>query len=761
MAKVSHKLKNSFDGALAGGGDPASSPLYVFGPFLQMVTAGGVAYITFGASIWLVVLTVITVSAVYKSVMRWIIDGSGGSGLCEEEFGPWAVKINAGVTVLEYTLTFLVSIAALVSFVSDRFYQHLSVEDTVIPIRLSLAILVSILVCMGVNLGPRLAAKIFGPATLGIMILLWVMMGASIWHFGLHLPSLHLNAFHWDNIHYTLGGYARILALMTGIEIFANLVPAYQGTAQERSRKAFGALLIIMGTTCLTMLILGPVILQVSDPMNENVSVFTQTMDRLLPGPLAYFGTIVAVVVLLSAAAASAQGIQNLALGLRYRHYIPAAICSLNRFHVANKPVWVMTIVCIFCYVFIGTTEETYLALYAAGVFILLSLTSWACVKRLYTRVRTKNSVQVQFSFFGSIIAAVLTTLAALIIFEERFFDGAWFYIVLTPLLYFIFSHYREKLGKPRSISERMGTAISTNSLSQFNYLPVYQTGISFDNILVPLDTSPESEYSLACAQTIARNSNGTIHLLTVLSDEHHISNHESEKCLSLTDTASAHEYLNDIKADLVDENYKITIDVKVGSPPDVIAETAEQSMDLIIMSMHHDSSIIDKWLSDSRTLNVIKQTTPPLLVLRPTSEWRSIRTRFKRILVALDASESSEQIIPFTQNIASRFMSKVILLSVSEASDNDKLVKQVESYVKNIATGFQQVGLDVETKVLADAPAQTIINVSQEMHCDLIIMATHGRGGLERQEYVKTGSVTKSVLQNTPCPLLLISARS
>ena len=47
-------------------------------------------------------------------------DGSGGSGLSEEEFGPWAVKINAAITYIEYTLTFLVSMAAMVTFIADR-----------------------------------------------------------------------------------------------------------------------------------------------------------------------------------------------------------------------------------------------------------------------------------------------------------------------------------------------------------------------------------------------------------------------------------------------------------------------------------------------------------------------------------------------------------------------------------------------------------------------------------------------------------------
>jgi hypothetical protein len=60
---VSHKLSNALEGALAGGGDPATSPLYVFGPFLKLIVVAGVAQVTFGASVWMVVLTIGIVSA--------------------------------------------------------------------------------------------------------------------------------------------------------------------------------------------------------------------------------------------------------------------------------------------------------------------------------------------------------------------------------------------------------------------------------------------------------------------------------------------------------------------------------------------------------------------------------------------------------------------------------------------------------------------------------------------------------------------------
>ena len=85
---------------------------------------------------------------------------------------------------------------------------------------------------------------------------------------------------------------------MTGIEVFANLVAAYDGSDEVRSRRAFNSLLIIMGTTAATMLIVGPAILDIADPTNQHVSVFTQTMDVLLPSPLPYLGTIVGIAVL-------------------------------------------------------------------------------------------------------------------------------------------------------------------------------------------------------------------------------------------------------------------------------------------------------------------------------------------------------------------------------------------------------------------------------------------------------------------------------
>ncbi len=112
------------------------------------------------------------------------------------------------------------------------------------------------------------------------------MIIPSLLRYGFQLPDLNLEAFTPEFLAYTIGGFVRILAVIIGIVVFANLVAAYEGKSAQRSRRTFNSLMIIMCITVVTMLIVGPVIFKLSDPTNASVSRFTQTMDLLLP-PLA------------------------------------------------------------------------------------------------------------------------------------------------------------------------------------------------------------------------------------------------------------------------------------------------------------------------------------------------------------------------------------------------------------------------------------------------------------------------------------------
>jgi nucleotide-binding universal stress UspA family protein len=742
MSHVSHKLSGSLQGALAGGGDPATSPLYVFGPFLKLLVAAKAVEIAFGASIWLAVFTVVTVSAMYRLVMSWITDGTGGSGLNEEEFGPWAVKVNAGITVIEYTLTFLVSMAALVTFAVDR----IPALDRVflgVPCKALLAVALSIFTGVLVNRGPAIAARTFGPATAAVLLLLWTMVVASLMRFGVRVPSLHFEAFSGQYAHVTLGGYARILALMTGIEIFANLVAAYEGPARQRSRKAFGSLVLVMGTTSVTMLVVGPAIRDLADPLDARVSVFTQAMDRLLPGPLAELGTLVGVAVLLSAAAASAQGIQNLALGLRYRHYIPASLGRRNRFDVADRPVWIEVGICVVCFLTFGTNEETYLALYAAGVFVLLSLTGWAAVKRLVREARGEVSLPRVVGVVFTAVAAALTTFATFVILDERFREGIWLYFILVPLLYATFGAFRKRLGVPPRIEDRLGRLLSSSCLPASANQSIY-TGVAFDNILVPLDRSPFGEQALSVASTLGKTYGSKYTLLTVIDGE------------AGAESTAAQEYLSTVAADLAPGT---TIAVRSGEPAaEIGAFAGTGDIDAIVMTTHGRPHW-QRWLSSSTTSRVIYQTTPPLLLVRPTEDWRSTRTRFSRLVVALDGSEIAEQVLPFVHALTNRFQGKVVLFSAAEGSESDDFTTNLQEYLDRLAADLRGRGADVRVLVEVASPARAIVDLALNEAADLIMLVSHGRGGVDRQEYVRLGSVAAHVVRECPCPVFLVSA--
>ena len=782
MAHVSHKLKNAIEGALAGGGDPATSPLYVFGPFLKLIVVAGVAQVTFGASVWMVILTIAVVSAMYRLVMRWVIDGSGGSGLSEEEFGSWAVKVNAAITFIEYTLTFLVSMSAMVTFIADRF-PALNNKFLWMQYRTALAIVLSLLTGWLVNRGPKMAARAFGPATAGVLILLWVMVIATIWKLGFHLPTLDFRAFQAGYIGFTVNGYARILAVMTGIEVFANLVAAYEGEPAQKSRKAFNSLLLIMGTTGITMLVVGPAIFQLSDPTNAHVSVFTQTMDLLLPDPLPYLGTMVGIAVLMSASAASAQGLQNLALGLHERNYIPRYMGERNQFDVADKPVWLEVGIVSLCFVLFGTHEETYLAIYAAGVFILLSMTAWAVTKRLIRKLRADFEISTALLILGTLLAAILTTGSTGIIFAERFFEGAWTYLIFIPILYATFSYFRRHMGRPSPEMDYLGL-LDSAQLAGFGF-GQYATAeallengekslevtwqpdpkalstwrgetVTINNVIVLLDGSTHAAQALPFAKLLCRGTGAKLHLLSSVKNHTPVLQEQYEETVQ-----ARKKYLESLSEVLKSEGYDNRVSVMSGFIADATARYLEETeIDLVVLSTKGKSGE-KHWTRGGASRKLVQNISKPILMVQAERDEIHWVPRLNRVLIALDGSIYAERVLPYARTLAKAFKSKVYLMSVPAVPDagdyrapaefletlRNKKDANMRKFLGAVARELRKDGLRVSTVVSGSTPAKAIIDVGKAKNVDMIMMTSRGRGGLK---LLFLGSVAEQVVQGT-----------
>jgi nucleotide-binding universal stress UspA family protein len=90
-----------------------------------------------------------------------------------------------------------------------------------------------------------------------------------------------------------------------------------------------------------------------------------------------------------------------------------------------------------------------------------------------------------------------------------------------------------------------------------------------------------------------------------------------------------------------------------------------------------------------------------------------------------------------------------------------DELRERAEAntqrYLERIAAQLHEAGMPVQIVVEGSRPATAILDVAEREQVDLIMLATHGRGGMER---LMLGSVADRVVHHSRCPILLVPAR-
>lgn len=142
-----------------------------------------------------------------------------------------------------------------------------------------------------------------------------------------------------------------------------------------------------------------------------------------------------------------------------------------------------------------------------------------------------------------------------------------------------------------------------------------------------------------------------------------------------------------------------------------------------------------------------------------------------KNILVCLDRTEFSESILPIATEIAERFSSKILLLSVfveptvlfgrgetiieseprSEVSEQEA---EMGDYLERIAGPLREKGLEVECTTVRGTIEESIITCAKTYEISLIALATHDRSAFSRLVFRST---TDYVLRKSGIPILAI----
>jgi nucleotide-binding universal stress UspA family protein len=144
-------------------------------------------------------------------------------------------------------------------------------------------------------------------------------------------------------------------------------------------------------------------------------------------------------------------------------------------------------------------------------------------------------------------------------------------------------------------------------------------------------------------------------------------------------------------------------------------------------------------------------------------------QTMFRSILVPLDGSAFAEQAVPLAAGLANRAGGKLRLVLVHRTptmpldSASPKLYTSVElatrkaehAYLHGFAERLRQAGTTVTSAVTLSGPiGSSLVEYVTEVGIDLVVMATHGLGGLQR---AWLGSVADYLVRTLEVPVFLV----
>ena len=141
----------------------------------------------------------------------------------------------------------------------------------------------------------------------------------------------------------------------------------------------------------------------------------------------------------------------------------------------------------------------------------------------------------------------------------------------------------------------------------------------------------------------------------------------------------------------------------------------------------------------------------------------------FRVIVVPIDFSDHSLRALPYALGLAEKYSAEIKILYVNEpalqVSDmawvgvDDRALK--DEHVSDAHKNMDRIVREqIPPEVSAEAvvrngdSVEEIIQFAEEESADLIVMATHGRGGLS---HILMGSTAEQVIRKAPCPVLTL----
>jgi nucleotide-binding universal stress UspA family protein len=281
-----------------------------------------------------------------------------------------------------------------------------------------------------------------------------------------------------------------------------------------------------------------------------------------------------------------------------------------------------------------------------------------------------------------------------------------------------------------------------------------------WQNILIPLDGSEESSSILERAQSILTRDSSAVTFLRVIE----CSELHAQDPAYLTDSRhwKDRQLLTAARNAFAQRPGTSNAEFRFGDPAtEILREILDGGHDVTLLNWH-GHSLLGRRGSERVANRVLLSSPAPILFFpAPAGEEgaRSSPLRFEKVLVLLDGSPESEEILPAAERMARTLGSDLHLFqAIAGGKDEPARRRGAEEYLSGLSRHLGSRGIVCHVQIRTGPARNSVGDLLREFQLDALAMATRVRSGLARALF---GSLANELLGSVRVPVLTSCIRS
>jgi len=288
---------------------------------------------------------------------------------------------------------------------------------------------------------------------------------------------------------------------------------------------------------------------------------------------------------------------------------------------------------------------------------------------------------------------------------------------------------------------------------------------IYIDRILFPTDGSECAERARRYATHLANHFDASLHVIQV--EERDV---ELADVVELTEAEILSE-LHGTGGAAVSRLAEARIRERAVGYPSVaggiLTYAVEHDVDAIVLGTHGRRGVRRLLLGSVAEEVVRKAPCPVMTVGREVGTVDDLKGGI--LLVPVDFSEHRFRLLSYARELAPVYGMNVRVIHVAEMKgvpdayglydsppDPGKPAERAENVLDAELDPLRERAINVSVEVRAGHPADEVLAAAEDEEVALVMIATHGRTGLER---MLMGSVAEKVIRQVPCPVFTVKS--